>query len=160
MPQNPTKPHSSNTTPSSRPPQNFLNIFQHNCCRSNHVFISLFSILKLLNPDVVTIQDPYLFNNKPLNASGFSLIFDHSSASLKVATYISNKLLRLSSYITTPPVHQTPSPSPSTSKTPLFRFIMSTTPPGTDQPSWPRKCSFSLPSPHWFSETLTSTPHL
>jgi hypothetical protein len=100
MQQNPTRSRTSNSSLSSRSPQNSLNIFQNNCCGSNHVFLFFFSILKTLSPDVVAIQDPYLFSNRPLNAPGFSLIFDHSSASPKVATYISNKLLKSSSYIT------------------------------------------------------------
>src|SRR6266481_4749616 len=93
---------SSNTTHPRRFKQNSLNIFQHNCCGSNQVFISIFSILKTLKPDVIAIQDPFLFNGKPLNAPGFTLIFNHSSRVPKVATYISNNLLKSSSYITNP----------------------------------------------------------
>src|SRR5712691_7347263 len=93
---------SSNSSPSSALTQDSLNIFQHNCCESNLVFLSLFSNLKTLKPDIVAVQDPFLFNNRPLNTPGFTLIFDHSSRIPKVATYISNNLLKSSSYITNP----------------------------------------------------------
>src|SRR6266852_2302367 len=93
---------SSNFSPSGAITQDSLNIFQHNCCGSNLVFLSLFSNLKTLKADIVAVQDPFLFNNKPLNAPGFTLIFDHSSRIPKVATYINNNLLKSSSYITKP----------------------------------------------------------
>src|SRR6266446_2010154 len=102
MPPNPNRNRSSNTSLPSRTKQNSLNIFQHNCCGSNNVFLSLCSILKPLKPDVIAVQDPYLFNNRPLNSPGFTLIFDHASRIPKVATYISNHLLKTSSYITNP----------------------------------------------------------
>src|SRR6266481_1565393 len=102
MPPNPNRNRSSNTFLPSRTKQNSLNIFQHNCCGSNNVFLSLCSILKPLKPDVIAVQDPYLFNDKPLNAPGFTLIFDHSSRNPKVATYINNNLLKNSSYIMRP----------------------------------------------------------
>src|SRR6266481_4118424 len=98
----PTISRSSNTTHASRYKQNSHNFFQHNCCGSNQVFISLFSILKTFKPDVIAIQDPFLLNGKPLNAPGFTLIFDHSSRVPKVAIYISNNLLKNASYITSP----------------------------------------------------------
>ena len=82
--------------------QDSLNIFQHNCCGSNLVFLSLFSNLKTLKPDIVAVQDPFLFKDKPLNTPGFTLIYDHSSRIPKVATYISNHLLKSASYITNP----------------------------------------------------------
>src|SRR6266852_8638411 len=86
-------------TPRSSPTrQDSLNIFQHNCCGSNSVFLSLCSILKPLKPDIIAVQDPFLFNGKPLNAPGFTLIFDHTARASKVATYINNNLLKTASY--------------------------------------------------------------
>src|SRR6266852_4092415 len=93
---------SSNSAHSSAKTQDSLNIFQHNCCGSNLVFLSLFSNLKTLKPDIVAVQDPFLFNNRPLNTPGFTLIFDHSSKVPKVATYINNNLLKFTSYIVNP----------------------------------------------------------
>src|ERR1700709_1903501 len=93
---------SSNANPPRPNKQSSLNIFQHNCCGSNQVFLSLFSNLRTLNPDIIAIQDPFLFNGKPLNAPGFTLIFNHSSPKPKVATYISNNTLKHTSYITNP----------------------------------------------------------
>src|SRR6266852_7435322 len=93
---------SSNSSPSGALTQDSLNIFQHNCCGSNLVFLSLFSNLKTLKPDIVAVQDPFLLNNRPLNAPGFTLIFDHSSRIPKVATYINNNLLKTTSYIINP----------------------------------------------------------
>jgi hypothetical protein len=66
------------------------------------VFLSLFSNLKFLKPDIVAVQDPFLFNGRPLNTPGFTLIFDHSTPSPKVATYINNNTLKFTSYITNP----------------------------------------------------------
>ena len=102
MPPRTNNNRSSNSTPSSRTKQDSLKIFQHNCCGSNNVFLSLCSVLKPLKPDVIAVQDPYLFNNRPLNAPGFTLIFDHSSSVPKVATYINNNTLKSASYITNP----------------------------------------------------------
>src|SRR6266852_8111961 len=105
---------SSNSAHSRTPTQDSLNIFQHNCCGSNLVFLSLFSNLKTLKPDIVAVQDPFLFNNRPLNTPGFTLIFDHSSRIPKVATYINNNLLKSTSYITNP------SRSPNTLSTTIY----------------------------------------
>src|SRR4030088_3077402 len=93
---------SSNATPPRPNKQPSLNIFQHNCCGSNQVFLSLFSNLKTFNPDIIAVQDPFLFNGKPLNVPGFTLIFNHSTLKPKVATYISNNTLKHTSYITNP----------------------------------------------------------
>src|SRR6266852_1064031 len=102
MPVHQRRTTTSNTTQSSAKTQDSLNIFQHNCCGSNLVFLSLFSNLKTLKPDIVAVQDPFLFNNRPVNTPGFTLIFDHSSRIPKVATYINNNLLKSTSYITNP----------------------------------------------------------
>src|SRR6266852_5911307 len=102
MPLQPLRNRSSNATQSGHAKQNSLNIFQHNCCGSNNVFLSLCSILKPLKPDVIAVQDPFLFNDRPLNTPGFTLIFDHSSRTPKVATYINNNLLKSTSYISNP----------------------------------------------------------
>jgi hypothetical protein len=59
--------------------------------------------LKPLKPDIIAIQDPYLLKGKPLNAPGFTMIFDQSSTSPRVVTYINNNLLKSSSFITNPP---------------------------------------------------------
>src|SRR6266852_3233950 len=93
---------SSNSFPSGALTQDSLNIFRHNCCMRNLVFLSLFSNLKTLKPDIVAVLDPFLFNNRPLNTPGFTLIFDHSSRVTKVATYINNNLLKSTSYISNP----------------------------------------------------------
>src|SRR6266849_9886027 len=102
MPVQPYRNRSSNATQPSHAKRSSLNIFQHNCCGSNNVFLSLCSILKPLKPDVIAVQDPFLFNDRPLNAPGFTLVFNHVSRSPKVATYISNNLLKSASYITNP----------------------------------------------------------
>src|ERR1700709_806824 len=100
MPISQRRTNSSNSTHPSPSTQETLNIFQHNCCGSNLVFLSLFSNLKTYKPDIIAVQDPFLFNNKPPNSPGFTLIFDHSSRIPKVATYINNNLLKSTSYIT------------------------------------------------------------
>src|ERR1700710_2689559 len=102
MPLHQRRTNTSITVHSSATTQDSLNIFQHNCCGSNLVFLYLFSNLKTLKPDIVAVQDPFLFKDKPLNTPGFTLIYDHSSRIPKVATYISNPLLKSASYITNP----------------------------------------------------------
>src|SRR3978361_2070006 len=102
MPINP--PERPYNTVSSRPcTQNSLNIYQHNCCGSNPVFISFFSIIKSKNPDIIAVQDPFLWNGKPLSAPGFTLIYENSFAKPKVTTYICNNLLKHAEYISAPP---------------------------------------------------------
>src|SRR6266849_2488485 len=88
------------SSPSRPAKQDFLNNIQHNCCGSNPLFLSLCSIFKPLKPDIIALQDPFLFNGKPLNAPGFTLIFDHAASAAKVATYINTNLLKTASYTT------------------------------------------------------------
>src|SRR3978361_1893689 len=102
MPTNPTeKPKSTN--PSRPQTQNSLNIYQHNCCGSNPVFISFFSIIKSKNPDIIAVQDPFLWNSKLLSAPSFTLIYENSFPKPKVTTYINNNLLKHAEYISAPP---------------------------------------------------------
>src|SRR3979409_211274 len=102
MPTNPIR-NANNSNPPRPRTQNSLNIYQHNCCGSNPVFISFFSIIKTRNPDIIAIQDPFLWNGKPLSAPGFTLIYENSFSKPKVATYINNKLLNHAEYISAPP---------------------------------------------------------
>jgi hypothetical protein len=68
------------------------------------VFISFFQIIKNRNPDIITIQNPFLWNGKLLSAPGFILIYEYSFPKPKVATYINNNLLKQTEYISTPPL--------------------------------------------------------
>ena len=146
----------NSTLPRTNPPSS-LNIFQHNCCGSNQVFLSLFSNLKTLKPDIIAIQDPFLFNGKPLNAPGFTLIFNHSVNKPRVATYINNNTLKYTSYITNSlPSSNTLSVTIYINDQP-FQIVNIYNTPWNARPSYPKK-SFDPPlSPPSYLGTSTST---
>src|SRR6266568_1354430 len=77
-------------------PLSKLVIIQHHCAGSSFIFHSLFSILS--NVDIVAIQDPYLWNDIPLSAPGFSIIFPPVTnvQKVRVCLYISNRFISYS----------------------------------------------------------------
>lgn len=66
-------------------PSNKLTIIQHNTNCSNQVLLSLFSSFNSKNlPHVVAIQEPFLYQNSPLNVPAYSLIFPPMNKDTKV----------------------------------------------------------------------------
>src|SRR5215204_1689268 len=85
----PSPPSSSQSSAgSSASTSHSLHIVQHNCRGSNSVFLSLFSSFKRSPPDIVAIQDPYLFHGLPLRALDYILISPSPPTSFKIYVYI------------------------------------------------------------------------
>src|ERR1700710_47351 len=78
-----------------------LNCIQHNCRGSNDVFLTLFHIVKGFNVSFVCVQDPPLYAGNPLRAPGYECIFQ-SSPKVRVATYISLRILVSVSFVIAP----------------------------------------------------------
>lgn len=79
-------------------PRKFMSIVQHNCVSNSHISHTLFSELVKSLMDDVCIQDPPLFNDIPLAASGFDAIFppNRTGGKTRVATFISKNLSSIS----------------------------------------------------------------
>lgn len=85
---------------SATPPH--LTIIQHNTAKSNDVFLSLFSSFnKNSPPQIVAIQEPFLFRKLPLPAPGYSLIHPPPTDDSKIAVafYISKEFETKVSYV-------------------------------------------------------------
>ena len=77
-----------------------LSIVQHNCRRSNVVFITLFSLIKNRNISFVCLQDPPLFQGTPLKAPGFQVHYTNVvGRKTRVATYVNLALSRDFTYL-------------------------------------------------------------
>lgn len=98
----PNSPTSSTYSNISRGDPDHLSIIQHNCARSNQVFLSLFSsFAKNSPPQIVAIQEPFLFNNIPLDAPGYTLVLPFPAPPpdrISVCFYILSDFLKSTSF--------------------------------------------------------------
>lgn len=78
-----------------------IKVAQYNCRGSNHVFITLFPIVKNFDISFVSVQDPRLYYSEHLRAPHYECVFQ-KRRKVKVCTYVSLTVLLEVSFIIFP----------------------------------------------------------